>query len=212
MTEPNGFYYMRARYYDPDVGRFISEDPIGFKGGDVNLYAYVQNNPVNFVDPSGKIPPNLVTGGIGAAIGGATAFINAYSSGARGWDLALQTSAGTGVGFITGFAMNPWMAVAAGTVAGGAGNYTSQWISNKYNSNSQGINWYQVGISAASGTIGGAYGGAFAMHGASPAFSTLMSGVAAGISDYAGQKTYEHFFSTTATPNYGGYGGQRNYK
>ncbi len=54
MTEPNGFYYMRARYYDPYVGRFISEDPIGFEGGDVNLYAYVGNNPLNLVDPIGE--------------------------------------------------------------------------------------------------------------------------------------------------------------
>jgi len=53
MTEPNGFYYMRARYYDPQVGRFISEDPIGFDGGDVNLYAYVNNNPVMGIDPWG---------------------------------------------------------------------------------------------------------------------------------------------------------------
>ncbi len=53
MAEPNGFYYMRARYYDPEVGRFISEDPIGFGGGDVNLYVYVKNNPIMFVDPSG---------------------------------------------------------------------------------------------------------------------------------------------------------------
>jgi RHS repeat-associated protein len=53
MTEPNGFYYMKARYYDPEVGRFISEDPIGFDGGDVNLMAYVQNNPVNGIDPEG---------------------------------------------------------------------------------------------------------------------------------------------------------------
>jgi RHS repeat-associated protein len=53
MSEPNGFYYMRARYYDPKVGRFISEDPIGFDGGDVNLMAYVGNNPVNGIDPSG---------------------------------------------------------------------------------------------------------------------------------------------------------------
>ena len=35
MAEPNGLYYMRARYYDPNVGRFISEDPMGFGGGDV---------------------------------------------------------------------------------------------------------------------------------------------------------------------------------
>lgn len=53
MIEPDGFYYMRARYYDPQIQRFISEDPIGFAGGDVNLYAYVQNNPIMFVDPSG---------------------------------------------------------------------------------------------------------------------------------------------------------------
>jgi RHS repeat-associated protein len=53
MAEPNGLYYMRARYYDPGVGRFISEDPLGFGGGDVNLFGYVRNNPVNWIDPFG---------------------------------------------------------------------------------------------------------------------------------------------------------------
>ncbi|MHC1727321.1 MAG: RHS repeat-associated core domain-containing protein [Syntrophobacteraceae bacterium] len=53
MAEPNGLYYMRARYYDPGVGRFISEDPIGFAGGDVNLYGYVANDPINAIDPFG---------------------------------------------------------------------------------------------------------------------------------------------------------------
>lgn len=43
---------MRARYYDPEVGRFINKDPIGFAGG-LNLYAYVQNNPINRIDPLG---------------------------------------------------------------------------------------------------------------------------------------------------------------
>ena len=59
MAEPDGLYYMRARYYDPQVGRFISEDPIGFAGGDVNLYAYVQNNPIMFIDPWGLCSPTL---------------------------------------------------------------------------------------------------------------------------------------------------------
>jgi RHS repeat-associated protein len=45
-------YYYRARYYDPKIGRFISEDPIGFGGG-VNFYAYALGNPVSFIDPSG---------------------------------------------------------------------------------------------------------------------------------------------------------------
>lgn len=34
-------------------GRFISKDPIGFRGGDTNLYAYVKNNPINYKDPFG---------------------------------------------------------------------------------------------------------------------------------------------------------------
>ncbi len=52
-----GLYYYRARYYDPMDGRFINKDPIGFGGGDVVLYGYVQNNPVNRTDPSGLIWP-----------------------------------------------------------------------------------------------------------------------------------------------------------
>jgi RHS repeat-associated protein len=47
-----GLYYYRARYYDPKGGRFLSDDPIGLGGG-LNLYAYVANNPVAFVDPFG---------------------------------------------------------------------------------------------------------------------------------------------------------------
>jgi RHS repeat-associated protein len=53
MAEANGLYYMRARYYDPEVGRFIAEDPLGFEGGGVNLYVYGGNNPVLMVDPEG---------------------------------------------------------------------------------------------------------------------------------------------------------------
>lgn len=46
-------YYLRARYYDPDIGRFLSEDPAGFDAGDANLYRYVGNRPVNRTDPLG---------------------------------------------------------------------------------------------------------------------------------------------------------------
>ncbi len=47
-----GLYYYRARYYDSAVGRFISEDPLGFGAGD-NFYDYVGNEPTGWVDPSG---------------------------------------------------------------------------------------------------------------------------------------------------------------
>ncbi|MBZ5634890.1 MAG: DUF6531 domain-containing protein [Acidobacteriia bacterium] len=51
-NDGTGLYYYRARYYNPTLGRFISEDPIGFAGG-VNVYAYALNSPVGLSDPSG---------------------------------------------------------------------------------------------------------------------------------------------------------------
>ncbi len=53
-----GLYYYRARYYCPSVGRFISEDPIGFGGGSTLLYEYAANNPLNRTDPNGKYDPS----------------------------------------------------------------------------------------------------------------------------------------------------------
>jgi len=50
-------YYYRARYYKPGFERFASEDPIGFAGGSANLFAYVADKPINFVDPWGLKPP-----------------------------------------------------------------------------------------------------------------------------------------------------------
>ncbi len=51
----SALYYMRARYFDPTTGRFISEDPIRFAGG-MNFYAYVANQPTQSSDPFGLIP------------------------------------------------------------------------------------------------------------------------------------------------------------
>jgi RHS repeat-associated protein len=48
----SGLHYNRNRYYDSDTGRYITADPIGLEGG-INLYSYVLNNPMNWVDPSG---------------------------------------------------------------------------------------------------------------------------------------------------------------
>ncbi|GGW47552.1 RHS repeat-associated core domain-containing protein [Vreelandella hamiltonii] len=51
--EESGLYYNRHRYYDPQQGRYISQDPIGLKGG-MNLYGYV-TNPTGMVDPLGLV-------------------------------------------------------------------------------------------------------------------------------------------------------------
>jgi RHS repeat-associated protein len=53
-NDGTGLYYYRARYYNPTLRRFISHDPLEFETGDPNLYAYVGNDPVSFIDPTGE--------------------------------------------------------------------------------------------------------------------------------------------------------------
>ncbi|MBV6390143.1 MAG: hypothetical protein JNIBNLAF_01809 [Nitrosomonas europaea] len=62
-------YYYKARFYSPALGRFLQTDPIG-TADDLNLYAYVGNNPINLTDPSGNCPmcigaaTSVVMGGV----------------------------------------------------------------------------------------------------------------------------------------------------
>ena len=53
--EESGLYYNGFRTYDPNIGRFLSVDPIGIAGGDTNLYRSRLNNPARFADPTGLI-------------------------------------------------------------------------------------------------------------------------------------------------------------
>ena len=62
-NDNNGLYFYRARYYDPVLKRFISEDPIGLAGG-INSHAYVEGDPVSLTDPKGEYG---VPGALGSA-------------------------------------------------------------------------------------------------------------------------------------------------
>jgi RHS repeat-associated protein len=103
LDEYTGLMYYRARFYDPQIGRFISEDPIGFGGGDINLYGYVRNNPLRFNDPLGLMTPAQKCFLKGAAIGAAAGAV-------------LGGAIGGGIG-VLGIAGGP---LVVATVAGGA--------------------------------------------------------------------------------------------
>ena len=96
LDRESGLYYNRARMYSPELGRFTSKDPIGFAGGDLNLYRYVGNNPILLSDPQGKCPLLIAALGVVAAAAvyeaafDATTFLLAlYSS--NSLNQALQT-------------------------------------------------------------------------------------------------------------------------
>ena len=82
-------YYNRARFYDPVLGRFMPQDPLGYGGGDFNLYSFAWNNPKKWNDPSGLVALDYgslarngaVTGAAtGAIAAGVNCALNAASS------------------------------------------------------------------------------------------------------------------------------------
>jgi RHS repeat-associated protein len=92
-NDGSGLYYYRGRYYSPTLQRFVSQDPLGFGGSDPNLYAYVRNDPANFIDPLGLLANNswldalqtgLDLGGLIPGFGEPFDLINAGISVARG--------------------------------------------------------------------------------------------------------------------------------
>jgi RHS repeat-associated protein len=114
-NEGNGLYFNRARYYSPMLQRFISEDPIGVRGG-INLYAYADNSPVTLRDPSGKNPLAIA----GCLLGGAAGAFAYHEMAGRKASLpgyALSAAAGCGLGALAGFGL---AGLAAGAETGAA--------------------------------------------------------------------------------------------
>jgi RHS repeat-associated protein len=123
MTDANGLYYMRARYYNPEIRRFVSQDTllgVVINGQSLNRYAYCSNNPVNYVDSSGNSRVLALTIG-GAIISGGTLLISdILNHRVLSWDTYLANIAGGAVGGFT-FAItgNVFVASAATSAVSG---------------------------------------------------------------------------------------------
>jgi RHS repeat-associated protein len=104
-----GLLQMRARWYSPSIGRFLSEDPIGFGGG-MNWYAYAGGDPILKIDPFGLAEFGLGVSATGAAVGGATGGYGFYGSNNKSnyWydNIGLYGTVGGVIGFEIGLAAN----------------------------------------------------------------------------------------------------------
>ena len=79
-----GFYYLQTRYYDPDIGRFISPDSLNYLEPEtingLNLYVYCLNNPVMYSDPSGEFILTVSIFASSAILGGVLGFLGSIAN------------------------------------------------------------------------------------------------------------------------------------
>lgn len=128
-NDGTGLIYYRARYYDPVLGsRFISEDPIGLRGGP-NGYAYVGGNPITYVDLEGKFA--VIGAGVGAVVGGVFGAIQAANSSGGFSSANIQAIAfgavtGAAQGAFSGFTGGLFTTMLGSAFVSGASNAINQ--------------------------------------------------------------------------------------
>ena len=128
-----GLLRFGARDYDAESGRWLQKDPIRFQGGDTNLYVYVGQDPINFVDPSGTF--GVAGALIGGALGGISgAIVAAYNNTniANGAIIGAVTGAaiGSGAGLFAATAEALGVSLAGQAVAAAAGAAQGAFIGN----------------------------------------------------------------------------------
>jgi RHS repeat-associated protein len=149
QTDVTGLHHMRARYFHARLGRFLSEDPILFAGGQ-NWYAYAEGNPVMAVDPEGEIAQFVV----GALVGvGVQAAIDLATGQRSSFGTYLGAAAGGAVtGGVSSLGRGVAVAIASGVVGGASSSVTRQTVDNGR------VDASAVALESLGGAVGGGIG------------------------------------------------------
>ena len=103
FDDETNLHYNHFRYYDPDIGRYITSDPIGLLSG-LNTFNYVFSHPVGLTDPTGEIAPLVAAAALIGGVANATAIALTNSDASAG-DLARAFAVGASVGAGVAFAL-----------------------------------------------------------------------------------------------------------
>ena len=134
MGDDTGLDYLRARYYDSQGGAFLTED--SYPGEDTdplsqNRYSYVQNNPVNYTDPSGHFWNNIKKGWNYVKKKASNAWNGVKRVASNTWNTVKRVASNTWNG-VKSFASKAW------NVTKSAFNHATNWVSTQYN---RAVNW-----------------------------------------------------------------------
>jgi RHS repeat-associated protein len=164
----SGLYYYRARYYDPRLGRFISEDPNGIAAG-MNLYAYAANNPGVLRDPSGEFWWVAAGAVIGAAVNVGITYV------ANGGHVTGQQLAAAAVSGAISGALGAVAGPLGGTIARGLGAASNGLLASAAT----------AGLSGGAAALGQAAANAIdPCHATNPLDAALWGGIGGGASKY----------------------------
>ena len=164
-----GLYYLNSRYYDPELGRFISQDSLEYADPEtingLNLYAYCKNDPVNNSDPTGAWSWKKFWTGLGLVLTAIAAIAISVATFGAATPLAISIVAGVtlAAGILTGI-----NGVATIVEAGTDYNFVRDGV---FQGNETAYNWYS-GITEAVATIGTLILGIYQM---TPSGKTVMA-------------------------------------